>query len=98
MPVVREVADVTANALSASYINNSLVVDGLAPTLTISQDGSGNMTLSWPAGATSFGLESVSDLNSTWSAVAAPVVTNGANVILTQPAATNRMYFRLHHP
>ena len=97
-PIVREVSDVTANALPASYVNNSMVVDGLVPSLTISQDGSGNVTLTWPAAATGYGLESVSDLNGTWSVVNAGVSTVGTNSVLTQPASTNQLYFRLHKP
>jgi hypothetical protein len=97
-PIIREVSDVTANALSASYVDNTLSIGGLVLSLTIAQVGSGNVILSWPANATGYGLESVSDLTAAWSPVSANIVTNGANVFLTQPANTNQVYFRLHKP
>jgi hypothetical protein len=99
LPVVREVSDVTANALPANYVSSSLAIDGLVPpSLTITQDGSGNLTLSWPASAASFGLESVSDLSAAWSPVTNAVTTAGTNSVVTQPASTNQTYFRLHKP
>ncbi|MGZ4963234.1 MAG: immunoglobulin domain-containing protein, partial [Limisphaerales bacterium] len=97
-PVIREISDITANSLSANYVNSSLATTGLLPTLAIHQDGAGNVTLSWTASADGYGLESVSDLATNWQPVAASFVTNGANVFVTQPAATNQLYFRLHHP
>jgi hypothetical protein len=97
-PVYCEVADVTANSLPSSYVNNTIAVGGLVPALTISQDGSGNVTLIWPAAATGFALESVSDLSTPWAAVGATVTTVGTNSVLTQAASTNQLYFRLHHP
>jgi hypothetical protein len=98
-PIVREVSDVTANALPANYVNNSLSIDGLVPpSLTVTQDGAGNVTLKWPASATGFGLESAPDLRATWSAATGSVTTVGTNSVVTQPASTNQLYFRLHHP
>ncbi|MDB6058112.1 MAG: Conserved repeat domain protein, partial [Verrucomicrobiales bacterium] len=97
-PVIREVSDATANALSANYVNNTLSTIGLLPVLYISQDGAGNVTMSWAAAANGYGLESVSDLSTNWLPVSTTAVTNGANVFVTQPAATNQLYFRLHRP
>ncbi len=97
-PVIREVSDATANSLSANYVNSTVATTGLLPLLSITQDGAGNVTLSWTASANGYGLESVSDLATNWLPVSASVVTNGANVFVIQSAATNQLYFRLRHP
>ena len=90
-PVIRDVSDVTANSLSANYVNSTLATTGLLPLLSITQDGTGNMTLSWTASANGYGLESVSDLTTNWLPVSASFITNGANVFVTQSAATNQL-------
>jgi hypothetical protein len=97
-PVIRDVADTTANSLVVNYVNSSLAVTGLVPSLKISEDGTGNFTLTWPAGASGYGLEVSSDLSTNWLPVAATAITNGSNASLTQPVGNSPQFFRLHHP
>jgi hypothetical protein len=97
-PVIREVSDVSANAVTATYVDSSLAVSGLVPPLlTVGTDGSGNVTLTWPV-TTGFGLESVSNLSTNWTPVAVAPVTNGSNATVTQPVSGDQMYFRLRKP
>jgi hypothetical protein len=97
-PIFREVSDATANVVSTTFLDNTLATTGIIPSLSIGQDGSGNVTLSWVAGANGYVLESVSDLSAAWAAVNASIATNGSNAVLTQKIGANPVYFRLHHP
>jgi surface antigen len=97
-PLVRQVGDNTATAVSATYLNGSLVVGGAPwPPLAISQS-SGNIILSWPASAGSFGAQKTTVLGGSWTGAGGTPVTNGATVFLALPAPTNTTFFRLSQP
>jgi hypothetical protein len=83
----------TAGQVANSYAAGPDVIAG--PALQISRAGS-QIILSWPANATTFGLQSNTNLvGGTWIAVSsAPVVTNGLNN-LALPASPARTFYRL---
>jgi uncharacterized repeat protein (TIGR03803 family) len=67
-----------------------------APRLTMTPSGT-NVILTWPTNATSFSLESTTNLDSLaiWTTVLpAPVIANG-QCILTNPISGSQMFFRL---
>ena len=97
-PLVRQVGNVTANIISASYVNGSLVVGGTVwPTLSIAQTGT-NLTLSWPATAYALTLQTTANLGGSWAAANAPTVTNVGTISLTLPAPPSAAFFRLYQP
>jgi hypothetical protein len=97
-PVIREISDTTAHALSASYLDSTLTTTGiLPPLLTVGADGSGNVIVTWPA-TTGFGLESVSNLGTNWAPVSIVPVTNGSSATVTHPVSGDQMFFRLRKP
>jgi hypothetical protein len=96
-PVQREVSDVVANSLTATYVNGSLQV---TPSLRIARAGQ-NQLLSWPASAANFTLESSRVLGpaSVWS----PPNATGTNIAggeiqVTTPGVSGQMFFRLRLP
>jgi hypothetical protein len=98
-PVLRGVADANAAALTADYINASIVITP-PPSLSIITSSAG-INLSWPAPAVGFVLQESTDSSLTaasWSLVgAAPTVANNQNVVSIPLSATKRFY-RLYHP
>ncbi len=67
----------------------------LRPQLTITRAGA-NVSLTWPASATGFNLQSTANLvGAVWSTVSpAPVVVNGQNTV-TNPLSGKQMFYRL---
>jgi hypothetical protein len=98
-PVLRGVADANAAALTADYINASIVITP-PPSLSIITSSAG-INLAWPAAAVGFVLQESTDSSLTaasWSSVgAAPTVVNNQNVVSIPLSATKRFY-RLYHP
>ena len=68
-----------------------------APTLTITPAAPGFAILSWPVTALNFQLQETTNLAlpNSWSPVAQPAVTNGAQISVTVPASADRKFFRL---
>ena len=91
-PIVRQVSDANANALSASFQGTTFAA---WQALTVRQ-GRNSMVLSWPASAAGFELETSPVLGGAWSPVAGAVVTNGDGVTLTLPILPAGGFFRLH--
>jgi hypothetical protein len=83
----------TAGQIANLYQAGPNVIAG--PALKISRSGN-QITLQWPANATSFNLQSSPTLvGGTWSAVSGtPVVVNGLNNLTLTPGASPA-YFRL---
>ena len=83
----------TAGQVANLYAAGPDVIAG--PALQISLSGS-QVTLKWPANASTFGLQSTTSLvNGTWTAVpGTPTVINGVNN-LTLPASQAGTYYRL---
>jgi len=95
---VRQVGNVTANIISASYVNGSLVVGGTVwPTLSIAQTGT-NLTLSWPATAYALTLQTTANLGGSWAAANAPTVTNVGTISLTLARAAVRRLLPPYQP
>ena len=95
-PVVRQVSDANANALSATFQGTTFAAAGAAwPALTV-QQGPNSLGISWPASAAGFELETTPVLGGAWSPVAGAVVTNGDVVTLTLPILPAGGFFRLH--
>ena len=67
--------------------------------LSIAQSA-GNFVISWPLAPAGFQLQSTTNLNSPWSAVAAPVSvdTNASLNNVTVPLVSGNQFFRLERP
>ncbi len=66
-PIVRQVGDITANPVSAKYLNGSLLVGGAPwPQLAVRQSG-GNIVLSWPASAAGLTAQMTAALGGNWT-------------------------------
>jgi uncharacterized repeat protein (TIGR03803 family) len=88
------------NSIAAGSGNGTIFKISLplatAPLLTITPAAS-NIILTWPTGATSFALQSTTNLGSSaiWSTnLPAPVVVNGLNTV-TNPISASQQFFRL---
>jgi hypothetical protein len=96
-PVLRELSDVGATALVADYADGVLSLNP-RPALSISQAGQA-ISLSWPAWATNYVLQSsdTAAVSGPWSnANVDATVKNGA-VTTTVPASGQARYYRLFH-
>ena len=71
---------------------------GTTPSLAVTRSGN-NLTISWPASATGFVLESTTALGTgaSWTPVNGATV-NGANMQVTVPTDGTQRYFRLRRP
>ncbi len=69
------------------------------PTLTITRNA-GNVTVSWPATATGFHLESATNLAvaTPWTSFVLPPSTNAGTISVTTPAALPQQFFQLRSP
>jgi hypothetical protein len=97
-PVPREMSDANAAELVADYANGMLSINP-RPALSISQSGQ-NISLSWPAWATNYVLQSSGSLTppASWNnATATATVSNGVS-ITTVPMSAQASYYRLFHP
>lgn len=99
LPVPRDVSDVSAGTLTASYLNSSVTVIP-TPALTITKQGQ-DLTLSWPTWATNFALQAVEGgipLSGQWTNVEVmPGRTNGENTV-TLPLSGSARFYRLRQP
>jgi hypothetical protein len=98
-PVIRGVADATANVLTADYLNNALTIAPV-PSINIGRSTNG-VTLSWPLSSTGFVLQESSDSalsRTNWTTlIVAPAVSNNQNVVSIALPQAQRFY-RLYHP
>ena len=101
-PVAKAVASGAAQSLTTTYVDGTLTVGSQtvvnSPTLDIFTSGA-SVTISWPAAATGFVLESVTNSYfGNWSPVAQTPVTNGSAVSITVTPSNAAQFFRLNHP
>ena len=69
-----------------------------APIITVSESA-GQITLSWPAPANGFVLESRTNLaNGSWISAGNVPATNGGELSVDLPGGDTQQYFRLHKP
>jgi len=68
----------------------------VVPALTIRNSG-GAVSLSWPASAAGFVLQSKASLSESapWHDFPEPLITSGACLVVTVPAASGQMFYRL---
>jgi len=97
-PVVCQLADTNAAAVSTTFQNGALAIAGSPwPSMSISQNGT-NLVLTWPtSGAGTGGLQTASSLEGPWSNVVAVPSTNGESLEITTSVSTNSQYFRLKY-
>ncbi|MFM2296082.1 MAG: hypothetical protein RLZZ350_2495 [Verrucomicrobiota bacterium] len=88
---------VVSNPLGTTNSNNANLTVNPRPTISFAATRS-NLTLAWPTYAADFNLQTVTNLNHTWTNTAAALTTNGANVSTTFPATNQPRFFRLQHP
>jgi hypothetical protein len=83
----------TAGQVANLYAAGPQAIAG--PMLQISPASSNHVTLTWPANATGFTLQSATSLLGTWSAVSGtPTVINGLNTLVV-PLSLSQTYYRL---
>jgi parallel beta-helix repeat protein len=92
VPVVREVSDAAANALSTVYENGVVEVAGL-PVLNAALLNQ-SIQLSWTVPTALFVLQA-SETMAGWSDVVEPSTTNGLIVSVTLPQSSTHQFFRL---
>jgi hypothetical protein len=88
-----QVADKTANALTANYVNGAVVLPpqpavGVAGTAT-------QLQLSWPLVSGTFQVQTATNLLGPWTTVQLPITTNGDNAQVTVLQTNRQQYFRL---
>jgi hypothetical protein len=83
----------TAGQVANLYAAGPVKIAG--PPLQISAAANSQVTISWPANATTFTLESATNLLGTWTpAPGTPTVINGLNN-LTLHASQSQIFYRL---
>jgi Concanavalin A-like lectin/glucanases superfamily len=83
----------TAGQVANLYAAGPQAIAG--PMLQISPASSNHVTLTWPANATGFTLQSATSLLGTWSAVSGtPTAINGLNTLVV-PLSLSQTYYRL---
>jgi hypothetical protein len=96
--VPREISDAGANALPASYVNGSVIVNGNL-SLKIGRAGT-NIVLAWPLWASSFTVQEASGdlrLPIGWTNLPSiPFNSNGESTVVLPWNQTNK-YYRLWH-
>ncbi len=92
-PVLNEIANANADALSAIYVNGNLAISSrISLRATVAHQ---SITLTWPAAAQPMILQETGELPSVWSnRTEQPIVINGQNTI-TLPLTNNIRFFRL---
>jgi hypothetical protein len=96
-PVPREMSDANAAALVADYASGILNINP-RPALTISQAGQA-ISLSWPAWATNYVLQSSDTVavSGAWNNANIGTTVNNGTVTTTVPASGQARYYRLFH-
>jgi len=86
----------TSAQVASSYSAGPNIIVG--PALNIVNSGR-NITIQWPANATTFTLQSATSLKGgAWTpVVGTPTVVNGFNVLTVTPSSQSQTYYRLMH-
>jgi hypothetical protein len=98
-----EAGDVVSTSASYSFTSvtdRSLMANFIAlPPLSKSSSAPGQLTLSWPAGASGWVLQECANLNSgSWANSVRAVNTVGNQKSVTIPPGSSNAFFRLAHP
>jgi len=88
-----QVADKTANALAANYVNGAVTLPP-QPTLLATKVGE-NLQLTWPVASGSFQVQSANSVYGPWSIADLTIITNGVDVTVTVTATNQQQYYRL---
>jgi hypothetical protein len=88
-----QVADKTAVALAANYVNGAVVLPP-APTVQTVKTGN-NLQLAWPVAAGSYLVQYASSPTGPWSNAPQNIITNGINACVTVQATNQQQFFRL---
>jgi hypothetical protein len=88
---------VVSNPLGTTNSTNAILTVNPRPTISFTTTRS-NLTLTWPTYAADFNLQTVTNLNHTWTNTVAALTTNGASVATTFPSNSAPRFFRLFHP
>jgi len=93
--VTVEVADKTANVLTANCVNGAVVLP-LQPIMVNTPAGA-NLQLTWPVATGNFQVQVASNLLGPWTTMLFPMVTNGGNVTATvpPPGGVQQYFYRL---
>ena len=96
-PVPREVSDVQANLMAASYMPATVtIVPPPGPPIVASRSGD-TLYLVWPANATGFELQGTAGaLGTTWTTISA--ITIGDQKLAVVPITGAQRFFRLRKP
>jgi hypothetical protein len=74
---------------------NLAIVQAAAPSLSATREGT-NLRITWPASATGYTLQSITNLNLTaWNSLQTPTTPNGANFEVVVPMTGQNQFFRL---
>jgi hypothetical protein len=93
--VRRDVADATAQSLTAVYNNGVISIITSPPQLSIAMVGT-NVILSWPAALSNYVLQSVGNLGAGgWKANLGSPSANGTNLFINLPATNLQQFYRL---
>jgi len=88
-----QVADKTAVALTANYVNGAVSLPP-APTVQTLKVGN-NLTLAWPISAGSYVVQSANSPTGPWSNAPQNINTNGINANVTVQATNQQQFYRL---
>jgi hypothetical protein len=91
--VIRQVADKTANALAANYVNGAVVLPP-QPAMTTVMTGS-DLQLTWPVSTGTFHVQSADSPLGPWADATLTIITNGASATVMVTATNQQQYFRL---
>jgi len=91
--VVLQVADKTANSLTANYVSGAVVLPS-APTLQVTATGK-NLTLTWPVGLGTYQVLAATNLAGPWQPLSVVISTNGVSVTTSVTVTNKQQYFRL---
>ncbi len=87
------------NAGSAGKCNtgNTTVAATAPPQPSLNLVGGGaNLQLSWPIGSGTYQVEAANSPLGPWTTITLPIITNGANAVISVPPTNQQQYFRLH--
>jgi hypothetical protein len=97
-PVRREVSDAVAELLVAEFVGGTVHIEA-EPALEVAAT-SESITLSWPAWATNYTLQSASGPISSgmWTNVPVAIGTEGGKATVKLPVSGSAGFYRLHRP